>query len=143
MAVNPTNDYSLMAFSHSIDPSNKLVSVIGLGVVTNVDLARIADAIYADPLFDPDGPCLVDLLGVIRIDLGTDAVVERAKKRRFSSLSRTAIVTKDQLAYGLSRVYESYSSGGMIHVFRDHQSAVEWINETLVAEHRIPEKSSR
>lgn len=71
-------------------------------------------------------------LSVVGLSLDNNEIQNIAQhgKKRFTRPSRMAIVAKQDLAYGISRVFEVYRQeiGSGAKVFREMDDAIDWLN---------------
>lgn|GEM_PF-2067224 len=70
--------------------------------------------------------------GDIRRLIGLNQLIPSHAQER-----REAVVASDSLSYGLSRMYQMLQPDKEIHVFRDRDSAEQWLDELL---HREPDQ---
>jgi len=114
--------------------SRRLVISRANGQLCVDDLEARQQDLKKNPDFDPSFNHLFDMRGVIRIEDVSAHVVKRiAQVRIFSPLSRRAIVAPDDLAFGLSRMYEVFSRSldSNLAVFRNVKDAMEWLEEEV------------
>jgi hypothetical protein len=93
-------------------------------------------SVYEDENFDPSLNSVWDLLDVSGIEkIATDQIQKIVayvswKREKYGSM-RTALVVSSRIHYGIARMYEQSleaSSKSEIMVFRDLQSAIQWIS---------------
>jgi hypothetical protein len=91
--------------------------------------------VYDDPNFDPDLNSVWNLIDVDEIEkIGNDQIQKIVayvswKREKYGSM-KTAIVVSSRIHYGIARMYEQSleaASKSEIMVFRDLESALEWI----------------
>jgi len=107
----------------------RLVITQAYGILQPADLAENRASLVADPMFDPTYDHLFDLRPVERLDFTADDVEAATLVRAFSAASRRAIVAPRDLAFGLSRMYESHRNDldeGMA-VYRTFDEALAWL----------------
>jgi hypothetical protein len=92
--------------------------------------------VYDDKNFDPDLNSVWNLIDVNAIEkIGTDQIQKVVayvswKREKYGSM-KTALVVSNKIHYGIARMYEQSleaSSMSEIMVFRDFESAIEWIS---------------
>jgi hypothetical protein len=119
-----------MPASYKIDKGRRVVWSTGVGVLTKEDILGHMDRISNDPDFDPDFCQMADFRQITGIEFGPEDVREFAQRSIYSSRSRRAIVVKDDLQFGLARMFEIYrelNGETGIRVFRTFDEAVDWI----------------
>jgi len=91
-------------------------------------------AIYTQPDFNPEMNTLWDLCDADVSSFPSDQVqhIQSFVSQYWggSGKSRSALIVSDDVAYGLSRMYEILSEGktaGKIMVFRDYEEASNWV----------------
>lgn len=119
-----------MPASYKIDKERRLVLSSGTGHLTKQDILGHMDQLSKDPDFDPDFCQLVDFREITEVEFGPEEVREFAERNIYSPRARRAILVKDDLHYGLARMFETHrdlkgESG--IRVFRDYNEAMGWI----------------
>jgi hypothetical protein len=83
-----------------------------------------------DPDFDPDFAQLLDFTHVTKVDITPEDVRLAARKSVFSPHSRRALLVKDDLQFGLARMFEIHrelEGEKGIQVFRNIDEALHWI----------------
>jgi hypothetical protein len=115
---------------YKIDRERRLVMSSGAGTLTRNDILGHMEGLSRDPDFDPDFSQLMDFTHLTAVEIGPDDVREFAKRNIFSSHARRAILVKNDLQFGLARMFEIHRelNGEMgIHVFRALDEALDWI----------------
>jgi hypothetical protein len=115
---------------YKIDKERKLVMSSGSGVLTIEDILMHQERLLEDPDFDSSFSQLTDFTQFAKIDITADQVRIAAKKNIFSPRSRRALVVKNDLQYGLARMFEIHrdSAGEVgIRVFRNMDEALDWV----------------
>jgi hypothetical protein len=123
---------------YKIDKERKLVMSSGSGVLTLEDILTHQERLLRDPEFEASFSQLSDLTQVTKVDMTADQVRLAAKKDLFSPRSRRALVVRNDLQYGLARMFEMYrdSAGEVgIRVFRNLDEALDWV----LPKDKIPE----
>jgi hypothetical protein len=104
------------------------------GEVNDEDLLGAYERVLAEPDYDPTLDDLVDLRGVMRLDVSSDAV--RRLVALFTPLddlgirNKLAIVAPTTYVFGMARMYEILRSDSpeQICVFRDMSEAERWLS---------------
>jgi hypothetical protein len=89
-----------------------------------------------DPDFNPEFSQLTDFTQITAVGFGPEEVRQFAQRSIFSPLSRRAFVVRDDVQYGLARMFESHRElkGEFgIRVFRTLDEALDWIMNGEVA----------
>lgn len=117
-----------MPANHRVDPANRVAYCRAWGAFTDDDLARVREALYADPSFTPDLAVLLDLTGVTDMNLSSQAVGDLARGSGFAPTARRAFVVTSDVAYGMARMFAIFTGHeDTVQVFRDHASAMRWL----------------
>jgi hypothetical protein len=119
-----------MPASYIIDKERRLVMSSGTGVLTKGDILGHMDRITKDPDFDPDFSQVIDFTRVTAIEFGSAEVREFAERKVFSPKARRAILVKDNLQFGLARMFEihrEFNGETGIRVFRARDEAMDWV----------------
>jgi hypothetical protein len=119
-----------VAAFYKIDKERRLVLSSGAGVLTKEDIFGHMERLSKDPDFDPDFSQLADFRQITALEFGPEDVRIFAQRTIFSLRSRRAILVKDDLQFGLARMFEIHrelhgETG--IHVFRNLDEALDWI----------------
>ena len=115
---------------YKIDKERKLVLSSASGVLTREDAMGHQSRLSQDPDFDPSFSQLWDFTHVTKVDLTPDDVRLAAKKSIFSPQSHRAVVVKDDLQFGLARMFEIHrelAGEKGIRVFRKIEEALDWV----------------
>jgi hypothetical protein len=94
------------------------------------------DRLSGDPDFDPEFSQLVDFRQITGVEFGPEEVRQFAERSIYSPRSRRAILVKDDLHFGLARMFEIHrelNGETGIRVFRSFDEAMEWILAGKVA----------
>lgn len=117
---------------YTIDKERGLVLSSGSGILTREDIWGHMNRLSTDPDFDPNFCQLLDFTNLTALEVGPDDVREFAQRDIFSAHSRRAFVVKDDLHFGLARMFgihrELRGETG-IRVFRNFDEAMEWVLE--------------
>jgi hypothetical protein len=119
-----------MSASYHIDKERRLVMSSGAGVLTREDILGHMDRLLNDLDFDPDFSQLTDFTHVSALEIEPEDVRQLAQRNVFSPRSRRAFVVKDDLQYGLARMFQIHrelNGEGGIRVFRTFDEAMDWI----------------
>ncbi len=119
-----------MPASYIIDKERRLVLSSGTGVLTVEDIQGHMDGLSRDPDFDPDFSQLVDFSQITVVELSPDDIRRFAKRTIFSSQSRRALFVKNDLQFGLARMFEIHrelNGETGIRVFRNFDEAMDWV----------------
>ena len=108
----------------SVQEEQRIVRIAYSGCVTDADMAGGSP----DERVGSDGfSILVDLSGVDEFRVSGEAVEKVAKERKPVNDRRCAIVAPTAVAFGLSRMYQSYSGSPNVRVFQEASAALEWL----------------
>ena len=115
---------------YKIDKERRLVLSSGAGALTKEDVLGHMQRLSNDPEFDPDFSQLVDFREITAVEFGPEDVRQFAERNIYSPSARRAIVVKDDLQFGLARMFEIHrelhgETG--IRVFRGLDEALDWI----------------
>jgi hypothetical protein len=119
-----------MSAFYKIDKERKLVLSSGTGVLTREDILGHMERLSNDPDFDPDFSQLADFRQITEVEFGPEDVRQFAERNIYSSRARRAIVVKDDLQFGLARMFEIHrelNGETGIRVFRSFEDAMDWI----------------
>src|SRR6266853_3969647 len=126
---------------YKIDKERRLVMSSGSGVLTKEDIFGHQERLSKDPDFDPTFSQLSDFTHITKIDITPEDVRLAAKKNLFSPQSRRAMLVKDDLQFGLARMFEIHrelAGEKGIRVFRKIEDALDWIFTPGASAARIP-----
>jgi hypothetical protein len=117
--------------TYRIDPERRLVLTRAWGELSTRELADVMSRILLDPRFDPTYRSLGDLREVTTITVDTMATAQAAASPLFASGTRRAIVATSDVAFGMARMFATFSerSGQEVRVFRDVALAEAWLEE--------------
>jgi hypothetical protein len=126
-----------MPITYVIDRTRRTVYVSASGVLTPQDLFTYQNKVWSAPEHRGLDEC-VDMLGVTDIVAATDsnmkALAELSARMDDPSVkSRLAIIAREDLHYGLARMYEAYrsmqpKSTRMLAIFRTREDAERWLS---------------
>jgi hypothetical protein len=120
-----------MPIRYSVDRVNRWLLTHADGVVTFHDINAHLD--YEQRNRDLDRPELIDARGATTTVTATqvrELVKRAADMLRMVDLGPTAIVTDNDVVYGMARMYSvlAEGAGAAAEVFRDMQEATVWLN---------------
>jgi len=118
-----------MPGSYLIDAAAGIVYTRGWSVLTDEEIAAHAEALGADPRFDPGFRQIVDFRELTEIRVSGAGVREVARHNPFRRDARRAFVVASDEAFGLTRMFGMFtdSSGDEFQIFRAIEPAFEWI----------------
>ena len=125
-----------MSAFYTIDKERRLVMTSGAGILTKEDIWGHMDRLSADPDFQPDFCQLVDFRHITDVQFGPEEVRQFAERDIYSPKARRALLVKDDLHFGLARMFEIHrelrgETG--IRVFRELDEALDWVLQGQVA----------
>lgn len=126
---------------YKIDKERKLVTVSGSGVLTKEEVLENMDRLSKDPDFDPSFSQIMDFTPFTRGDFTPDDVRLFARRNIFSPESRRAMVVKEDVYYGLARIFQAHrelAGETGIQVFRNIEEAWKWLLEGKAASGNAP-----
>jgi|SRR6267154_6093702 hypothetical protein len=119
-----------MSAFYKIDKERRLVLSSGTGVLTKEDILGHMERLSKDPDFDPEFSQLTDFTKITALEIGPEDIRQFAQKNLFSPHSRRALLVKDDLQFGLARMFEIHrelKGETGIRVFRTLDEALDWI----------------
>ncbi len=102
-----------MPIAIRVSPELRFYEVVLVGDVTIEDLGSLRRDLAATPGFATDFNALIDLRGVTSL-MGTDDLrnlAMQAKGRSVKHRSRRAILTSEDVMFGLVRMFEAHAEG--------------------------------
>jgi hypothetical protein len=115
---------------YKIDKERRVVLSSGAGVLNRADIQGHMDRLSSDPDFDPNYSQILDFTHLAGVDIGPEDVRQFAQRNIFSPQSRRAFVVKDDLQFGLARMFEIHrelNGETGIRVFRTIDEALDWV----------------
>jgi hypothetical protein len=115
---------------YKIDKERRIVLSSVAGVLTRTDIQGHMDRLSNDSDFDPNYSQIVDFTQLSGVDIEPEDVRQFAERNIFSPRSRRAFVVKDDLQYGLARMFEIHrelNGETGIRVFRTIDEALDWV----------------
>jgi len=115
--------------AYTILPKHTLVITRGWGILTDRDIVAHARALAADPHFEPRFRQLADLREVTAMDVTTAGVRQLVEANPFGAGARRAVVVRDDVVYGMARMYELMrgESPDAVEVFRELDQGLQWL----------------
>jgi|SRR5689334_16277827 len=95
-----------MPARYEIDKERRLVITTVWGPLTLADALAHQHSLGKDPDFDPSFSQVMDLTQITQYDVDANDIFKLAQTSAFSSASRRAIIVKDDLGYGMGRMFE-------------------------------------
>jgi len=119
-----------LPITSTIDTDKALVVTRLVGAVTVDEVEDHNHRLGIDPQFKPYFKQLVDLSEMTEIMYDSAAVQDTSQRHVFMPGVKRALVALTDAVYGMSRMFatQSESAGQNIQVFRDMQSAKEWLD---------------
>lgn len=110
-------------------PDLGIVITRATGHITLAEIRSHQESLTADPEFDPAHHHLFDLSASQVLDMSTQEIRALASSAVFSPSSRRAVVAPRDATFGLSRMYEAFSTlpEGALRVFRSREEALAWL----------------
>jgi len=115
---------------YKIDKDRRLVMSSGSGVLTKGMILAHMDLLSNDPEFDPSFSQITDFTQLTGMDIGPEDIHQLAQRNIFSAQSRRAFIVKNNLQFGLARMFQTYrelNGETGIRVFRTIDEALDWI----------------
>ena len=118
-----------MGVAYSVDGERGMVCTRGWGELTTEDLQRMYRVMLTDPRIRPGFRQLADWRDITTMSVDRCAVREAAQSHVFGAHVRRAIVVASDVAYGIARMFATYSddAGQDVAVFQDMASARLWL----------------
>jgi hypothetical protein len=119
-----------MALTYEIDTQRKIILVAAAGQLTAQDLVELHHRFAADPAVRPEFSILFDLREAHGEQFSAESVRELANlPLLLSQTSRRAVVVRDDLGYGIARMYGLRREDRVVsyEVFRDLDEARRWV----------------
>jgi hypothetical protein len=116
--------------TYKIDQERRIVLTRAWGELTTRQLFDVMSEMLLDPRFDPSYRSLGDLRDVTRITVDAMATAQAAASPVFAEGARRAIVATSDEAFGMARMFASFSerAGQYVRVFRDMGLARAWLD---------------
>ena len=119
-----------MSAVYTIDKARRLVLSSGDGALTKEDVQGRMDRLSSDPDFDPEFAQVIDFTRITTVELEPADIRRFAQRKIFSPTSRRAMIVKDDLHFGLARMFATHrelEGETGIRVFRDAEEATDWV----------------
>ena len=122
-----------MPITAHVDPDTRIALYSASGDIARDDVVSIIAEIYRDPAFQSPWRSMWDLTGAKPL-FSADELREIAayvRAHRPADSGRVAIIATEDLAFGMGRMYEVFSSDLQVEtrVFRDSETARQWLTE--------------
>ena len=122
-----------MPMTYMIDAAQNVVHTVATGVLTDAHVMAHRKALTGDPRFSPQMRELSDIRQVtdfqvtpagIRVMVDADVKMVAA-----GGMHKLAIVAEENVAYGMSRMYQTLDEPNIrsVGVFRTYQDAAQWL----------------
>jgi len=122
-----------MPITAHVDPDTGIAHYSATGDVTRDDVLSIIAQVYSDPAFRSPWLSMWDLTGGRPLFTADELreVAAYVRAHRPVDAGRIAIVATEDLAFGMSRMYEVFASDLQVEtkVFRDSEPARQWLLE--------------
>lgn len=122
----------MITFSFDIETNIRTATYTG--TVTDEELITAYRELLAKPDYEPTANDLVDLRGVERLDVSSEALQHLislySPVDQLGHHTRLAIIAASDVTFGMSRMYEMLRGDEApeeIHVFRSYDDAVLWL----------------
>jgi hypothetical protein len=125
-----------MPITYTIDRPRRTVYASASGVLTPQDLFTYQTEVWSAPELRGYDEC-VDMLAVTDVEAATDSNMKAlaelsARMDDPSAKSKFAIIAREDLHYGLARMYEAYrsmqpKSTRTLAIFRTREEALRWL----------------
>jgi hypothetical protein len=118
-----------MPASYQIDTANRLIVIKLSEKITEQEIINDRERLAADPQFDPTFSQLIDLRNAWQVESPTATINKLAQSSLFKAGVKKAIIAHDDLAFGLSRMYEllSLDLNQQTMIFHEIDKALEWL----------------
>lgn len=120
----------LVPLSFRIDAARRRVEAVANGPLLGEDIISLQREVAGSLGFSPDFDLLFDFTSVSAVRVSAAQVKVIADQTPFGAQTRRAYVTKNPLAYGLSRMFDAFlgarSEG--VEIFPDRAAAERWLD---------------
>lgn len=118
-----------MPVENQVIPSHHLVITRMFGEVVYDDVLNVSKQLLADPEFNPKYDQLVDLSGVVKVNVSSDMLRNHARSvLPYEKSSSCSVIATSDLVYGMARMYASVQSDHReFRVFRTVMEAEAWL----------------
>ncbi len=120
-----------MPTSFEINPALRLIESQTNGALTEAHLTEHAQALKADPRFQPDFRQVWDMRLVTRFDVSREFIQLAASRSIFAPHARRAFIAPSDEGFGILRMFEAiseYFGRDQVEIFRDRESALRWLD---------------
>lgn len=113
---------------YNLDVERRLISVKFRKKVTMQSIARYAEALRADPGFEPDFSEIVDMSEVEDLDLKPEEFIRLADEiDPFSREAKRAFVVQNEIQHHAARMHKIWRTQRSFSIFRTVEAARRWI----------------
>lgn len=120
-----------MPWRYLIDENRTLVTCTGWDIVTFDEADELQNQLKGDPRFNPDFFQLIDGTQISSLEINAGELKLLASRRLFSARSRRAVVMSRPAAYGMARMFQTYSelagAPEAIAIFKEMSAALDWL----------------
>jgi hypothetical protein len=122
-----------MPMTYTIDSARSLVTAVGTGTLTDDDVLAHRQVLTSDPQFSQTMRELSDLRQVtdFRVTVACIRAMVAADVKTVSAggMHKLAVVTDNDVAYGMSRMYQALDDPHIrsVGVFRTYEEAAAWL----------------
>jgi len=118
-----------MPLENQVIPSRRLIITRLYGEVVYEDIENIPKQLNAIPEFDKKFDQLVDLTGVVHINITSDMIRNHARSvYPYDRASRCSVIATSDVVYGMARMYAAIQNEHReFRVFRTVMEAEAWL----------------
>jgi hypothetical protein len=122
-----------MPIENQIIPSRRLVITRIFGEVVYEDIESISKQLISMTDFDPHFDQLVDLSGVVKVNVTSDMMRNHARAvYPYAKDSRCSVIATSDLVYGMARMYAAVQNDRReFRVFRTVMEAEAWLASSV------------
>lgn len=121
-----------MPFNVELDVDNRVVRIRLHGRIADADLVTADDELRAHPRFEPEFDEIIDISEATQEEVTAGVLRELASRPPlFGPSARRAIVVRNDLGYGLARIFQARRGdvAGEIQIFRSRAHAELWLGK--------------
>src|SRR5262245_58655947 len=121
---------SIVSVTYQIDPVRHRIYITMADRVDGAEVLQAQRRMAAEPAFDPTLARLIDLTAVAVFDVSADVVRTLAAQSVTAHDTRRAIVAKQALLVGLSRMFQilNEEKPGEVRIFEQVEAAERWLD---------------
>jgi hypothetical protein len=118
-----------LSAQYRVDSERRVIFSSASGVITDEDLRKHQTELRADPAFDRSFDQLWDFTAVDEVEVSPDALRRLARARSYSATAKRAVVTPDDLGFGLGRMFQMLHDEAPeeVQIFRTLADARRWL----------------